>query len=251
MTEDKNQQMQLRTGNDQQLETMGGRIRAVRKAKKLRLGVAAQKIGLSRTSFTNWEADVVTNPDTGKLRRFSSLVDVSLDWLIDRKGDDPEFLNVPSPPTKRAAKTAPQSDSASKSVSDIAEIAAPLSAHGRGIDLTPRHVWSIPTDVLELGFNCNVETTVVKRIVTRDGQDFGLGRGDYVLIDVSRTRIDEPGIYLVADPDGHSARRVLVTIDNDELRITIMADDTERSSPRDNGENLQVLGRVMGVFKPA
>jgi transcriptional regulator with XRE-family HTH domain len=253
MTEDTNHEEELRTGNEPALETMGGRIRAVRKARRLKINLVAPQIGLSRTSFSMWESNRVANPDVGKLRRFSSLVDVSLDWLIDRKGKDPDFLAVsPTQPKKPNKKTqGAQSDQPSDSTVDIPEIAPSLDAHAKGIDFTARHYWSLPIDVLELGFNCNAGSTVVKRVVTRDGHEFGIARGDYVLIDTSRARIDEPGLYIIADPDGVSARRALADLDKGELHITIMADDTGRDSPQDNGDNPVVLGRVMGIFKPA
>jgi len=255
MTEDTNHEVELRTGNEAALDTLGGRIRAVRKARRLKINNVATEIGLSRTSFSMWEGNHVANPDVGKLRRFSSLVDVSLDWLIDRKGKDPDFLAVsPTQPKKPTKKAQPDqaADHPSDSLVSIPEIAPSLDAHAKAIDLTARHYWSLPIDVLELGFNCNASSTVVKRIVTRDGHQFGLARGDYVLIDTSRTRIDEPGIYIVADPQGVSARRALVDLDKDDtLHITIMADDTTRSSPQDSGDNPVVLGRVMGIFKPA
>ena len=249
MNDDANQQVQLRTGNAGTLETMGGRIRAVRKARRLKLGAVASQIGLSRTSFSMWEVDRVTNPDVDKLRRFSSLVDVSLDWLIDRKGKDPEFLGVSSALPKKPTKKA-QTETSSDLTVDIPEVAPSLGAHAKAIDFNARHYWSLPLDVLELGFNCNAEATVVKRVVTRDGKEFGVARGDYVLIDTSRTQIDEPGLYIIADPDGVCARRALVDLDNDELHITVMADDTSRSSPQDSGDKPVVLGRVMGIFKP-
>jgi transcriptional regulator with XRE-family HTH domain len=251
----KEKQMLLSAKDDSTLETVGGRIRAARKARKLRIGAVAAQIGLSRTSLSQWEAGAVKNPDVVKLGRFVKLVDVSLDWLLERKGDDPDLTPAAPSGRRRIPATSGRREydtngSPAHSELPIAEIAAALTAHASQIDMTPRSFWTIPRQILEIGFNAQPETTVVKRIVTKKGE-LGLSRGDYVLIDASRTRIDEAGTYLVADPDKVSARCVLITEKNGKLEIAAVADDLNRSCPQIAVENLVSLGRIMGIFKPA
>lgn len=236
-----------------QLDTLGGRIRAVRTALKMRLGDTANKIGVSRTSLGAWEADEVKNPDVDKLAAFTSLTKISLDWLVEGTGDDPEFLAA-----RRTAKPRLVTDDAtpdpksrrSPMQEQVPEVAPSLAAHASAIDMTPRAYWSMPHEVLELGFNVEPSHAIIKRVVTREGSEFGLSRGDYVLIDVSRTRIDEPGTYLLADPEGKSARRARVELQNGKLQIVILSDDVVRDNPQAAEENIVVLGRVMGVFHP-
>jgi transcriptional regulator with XRE-family HTH domain len=243
-------------GDDKTLDTLGGRIRAVRKARGLKVGNTSQQIGVSRTTFSAWEAGAVKNPDMDKLGKFVELTNVSLAWLVRRAGDDPD-LTMPAPRRRRSSATTALQPTAGPGATNgvvveppIPEIAAALSAHAKTIDVTPRALWTVPRQILQIGFNCEPETTVIKRIVTRGGSEFGLARGDYVLIDTSRTRIDEPGTYIVADPDGVSARRVLIVDNEGKMEIAAVADDLQRSNPQASVDNLMPLGRVMGILKP-
>jgi transcriptional regulator with XRE-family HTH domain len=255
-SDDKRKKMLTAAGDDKTLDTLGGRIRAVRKARGLKVGRTSAEIGVSRTTFSAWEADAVKNPDINKLGKFVALTDVSLTWLIKRQGDDPD-LTVPAPRRRRSSASSPPergsqlgSGNSPGGEPPIPEIAAPLSAHAKAFDLTARAFWTVPRQVLEIGFNSLPETTVVKRVVTRGGSEFGLSRGDYVLIDTSRTRVDEPGMYIIPDPEGLSARRALVVEENGKLKIAAVADDVNRDYPQISVDNLTALGRVMGIIKP-
>lgn len=240
--------MNISTGNDDDLSTLGGRLKAVRVARELGVGETAKKCGLSRTSWSMWESGEVAKPDSTKLGKFCSLTEIDLLWLIEGQGSVPEFLvakrNEKAPLTDERVLDGPRPDLR------VPEINPNLAAHAKGLNRTPRALWTIPADVVELGFNCAPEGAIIKRVVTRDGGDFGLMRGDYVLIDATRTKFDEPGLYLLADPEGQSARRALVEKQGDLLKIVAVADDTDRTFPRDSGDKSPVLGRVMGIFKP-
>ncbi len=76
----------------QNLETLGGRIRAVRKARKLTAIAVADYVGISRVSFWGWENDDVKDPGAYPLFAFTKLVDIDLNWLLVREGPDPEVL---------------------------------------------------------------------------------------------------------------------------------------------------------------
>lgn len=254
-TENKGEKMLADSGRDNSLETIGGRIRASRKARGLKLTTTAELCGLSRTSFAQWENGGVKNPDMTKLGKFVRLVDVSLDWLIDRKGPDPDL----TPPTGRkrravaaaAVISAPESPEAHEINPSIPEIAGPLNAHASKIDFSAKALWTIPSQVLEIGFNSVLASTCIQRVVARGQTEVGLSRGDYILIDISRNRIDEPGIYIVADPEGISARRILVVDKAGKLEVSAVADDLERESLPESVDKLNPMGRVMGIFRPA
>ena len=240
--------------DDKLLETLGGRIKAVRTARGLKLGAVAAHIKLSRTSLSQWEANAVRNPDVEKLGAFVELTNVNLDWLIKREGEDPDLAPAQTRrrrASNRAAAMTSGDTGALPAESPIPEVAPLLSVHAAEINLTPRALWVIPHQVLEIGFNTVADRTVIKRIVTRSSPEFGLSRGDYILIDTSRQRIDEPGIYIVADVEGRSACRVLIVEKGDNLEIAVFSDDLQRSYPQATVDNLIPLGRVMGVFKPA
>jgi transcriptional regulator with XRE-family HTH domain len=257
MNTNKRGKRMLQQGSDgTTLEELGGRIRAARVAKGLRVNAVAKDIGVSRTTYSDWEAGHVKNPDTMKLGRFAELTQCSLDWLIKREGSDPDLTPPPKMGRrrKRRADNAPVdvSTGAGRGVADlpIAEIAAPMTAHARELNLTPRALWTIPQQVLEIGFNSLPENTVVHRVVSRSAADAPFARGDYLLVDISRTKIDEPGTYMIADGAGESACRAFVVDENGQLTLSVWTDDLNRNPPQNGIEDLVSLGRIMGIFKP-
>ncbi len=245
--------------NAETLATFGGRVRTVRKARRIKLITCAKQIGISRTGLQAWESDGVANPDTGKLLAFTKLTEVPLAWLIDGSGPMPD-LAAPKPARNGRVKKVvvpiempPDHALAARNLASIPEIAPSMTSHASALDLTPRAVWQMPADALEIGFNANAGQVAIKRVVTREGSEFGVVRGDYVLIDYSRTQIDEPGIYLLADPAKKCAKRAKVEWQRDKLRIILLADDVDREDheiDHGNGE-IVVLGRIMGIFHPA
>lgn len=249
-TDEEETELLSAAGNDDALSTIGGRIKAIRKARGLRSGVVAKEIGLSRTSFNQWEAGLVKNPDTHKLGLFAEMADCSLEWLTKRKGADPD-LTPPQQRRRRSAAPAidrPRLDGAAPVAGTlpIPELTAAMSAHANALDLTARTFWQIPPQILELSFNCHPETTVIVRITSR--ADFNLSKGDYALIDTSRNRIDEGGTYIVADPDGLSAWWVTVTSKGAGFEVSMIIDDLQRA-PKPTVDSLQPMGRVMGALK--
>ena len=78
-----------------QLDTLGGRLRAVRLAMNMQAGTTAEELELSRTTYAQYENGTVKKPDVSKLLKFTKITDISLDWLIERKGADPVVLKHP------------------------------------------------------------------------------------------------------------------------------------------------------------
>jgi transcriptional regulator with XRE-family HTH domain len=256
-TDNKGKKMHQHVSTEATLDVMGGRMRALRVARGLRVNVVAKTIGVSRTTYSDWEAGHVKNPDTTKLGKFATLTDCTLDWLLERKGVEPNLTPVDKGTRRQRRKAAPASlelsAGAPRGASDlpIAEIAAPMSAHASELNLTPRALWVIPGQILEISFNILPEHAVLQRALTRTGTNLPFARGDYLLIDVSRTKIDEPGTYMMADPDGKSARRAFVIDQDGQLTASVWVDDLSRDQPGSAVDNHVCLGRVMGIFKPA
>jgi hypothetical protein len=126
------------------------------------------------------------------------------------------------------------------------EIKAAMSSHATGLDkAAPQAKWSIPREVLTLGFNCDPEQALIKRVRVAYTMTDGTPvlRGDYVLIDASRNTINEPGIYYVADP--REAKRIHVNADEATGELIARATGHTETIPIND---LEVLGRVMAVF---
>jgi transcriptional regulator with XRE-family HTH domain len=87
--------METQQQNATGLETLGGRIRAARMAKKLTVVAVARSVGVSRVCVSQWESGTIEEPKLNNLLAFTQLVDVRLDWLLTRKGMDPKKLVRP------------------------------------------------------------------------------------------------------------------------------------------------------------
>ena len=236
----------------ERLTTLGGRLRAVRLAKGLTTDDVATALKISRPTFTTWELDKVQNVDEDKIKAFAKLTGVSAQWLKHATGAPPKGLKLDIHDRAFVGKSretiAAMTPSLAPEGMEVAEIKPAMKAHAKGLDTAPQAKWAIPREVLALGFNCEPDSAVIKRV--RHGYTIPDGtvvaRGDYVLIDASRNTIDEPGLYYVADPAGLEAKRVFATIDGPggELVVRLHGGSGE---PVD-ASGLDVLGRGMAVF---
>jgi transcriptional regulator with XRE-family HTH domain len=93
--------MQSTQTTERNLETMGARICAARKAARLSAAAAARHVGISRGQFWNWETDKAEEPGLKSLMTFARLVDINLDWLVTGQGPAPEFLKTKPPKSRR------------------------------------------------------------------------------------------------------------------------------------------------------
>jgi transcriptional regulator with XRE-family HTH domain len=249
--------MTYRQADKQLFATVGSRIRAVRLARDLSGEDIAKKLKIARPTLVNWETGATVVVPDERIEAFAKLTQVSAKWLKDGKGEPPplDFSKIPdkyrNPPAGRlvADRTAlPPSNviQLESNGAQVTEITPRASAHARGLDTAPQATWSIPREVLTLGFNCDPEQGFIKR-VPADGPPLPDGtpvnRGDYVLIDSSRNVINEPGLYYVSDPSGKEVRRVIVSKEADKL-VGILQLTNE---PIDLA-GLEVLGRATAVF---
>jgi transcriptional regulator with XRE-family HTH domain len=246
--------IQPRQGHSR-LDSLAGRIRAARVASNLSVVEAARAINVSRTSFSLWESGTVKTPDGRKLFQFSKLTEVSLDWLMDRRGPDPKA--VISPEVASPVSTKPKKSEPAKKARTvprppderaIPEIAPNLESHAGGISPETQGLyWVIPQDVIQRSFSAQPGRVVMMQVTTGSAN---MQRGDYVMIDTTRTKIDEPGMYLLADPDKRRARRALVTAENgSSLKITLLGDGHDKDTLV-TADTVVSLGRIMGVFHP-
>lgn len=243
------------------IATLGGRLRSVRLARGMTAAELSEKLDISRPTLTTWEQDKVENVSENTLRQFAEITDVPVDWLITGKGKAPKLnFDVPdrafvgkrrqftqhyqTPPPSMPQPLPPEN--IVPAATDVSEITAKMSAHAQGFNKQPHARWSIPREVLTLSFNCEPDAAIIKRIrvayTAPDGSQ--VQKGDYVLIDGSRSVIDEPGVYYCADPDAKEARRVIATADETGALVVKPVGGNEPVDPT----SLEVLGRAMAVF---
>ncbi|MCK1671058.1 helix-turn-helix domain-containing protein [Bradyrhizobium sp. 150] len=268
--------MSFETQSLARLATIGGRLRAVRLARGLTTEVVADRLAISRPTFTTWETDRVKNIDVKKLAAFAKLTKVAVEWLKTGHGKAPKinldipdraFVGMRRPDAKAGIKAGIKASTKASTKAmavrpeplppstirpfdatgamAVAEINPTLSAHAKQLDIRPKAQWAIPREVLSLGFNCEPDHAVIQRTkhnyTLPDGTP--VTHTDYFLLDASRNVIDEPGLYYVADPTGREAKRVLATDEDGKLVVRFHGE----AEPMDV-EGLDVLGRAMAVF---
>lgn len=80
---------------DENPETLAARIKQAREAAKLTQNEVAQHFGISRVSVTQWE-NGTTKPELSRVSELAGLLNTSVDWLIERKGQPPLAVQVKS-----------------------------------------------------------------------------------------------------------------------------------------------------------
>lgn len=125
------------------LDTPAKRIRAVLDAKKLDVSDAAKRSDVSRNSMSSW-ANGRTEPRPESLRGFAKIVECQLEWLVSGKGPAPDFIKDGNGGENIGAR---------EMNTTIPEISGSMAAHASELDVRPISTWSIPTQVLVLGFN--------------------------------------------------------------------------------------------------
>lgn len=93
-------QLKLKGGNMElhtKLDTVGARMKAVRLARQLGSGEVADRLSVSRTTYSAWEAGSVTKIDVHALLAFTKIAEVDLNWLVEGEGEVPitNALTVP------------------------------------------------------------------------------------------------------------------------------------------------------------
>ncbi len=216
------------------LATIGGRIRATRLARNLSATEVAKQIRIARPTLFNWETDATGYPAKDKLEAFSRLTNVPFEWLLTGVGDRPGVLSgVPDQPIHNeepATVNDPQVP--------VLEVISMELTGGQYLEIDNRWKWDLPRHVLAVGLNSHPGRTIVLRVVvpyTADGME--LRRGDYALIDLSRTEVDDVGIYMV-------------NRDNKIAWGTVTADSNGKFQFSTEDLKGRIFGRVTGIVRP-
>jgi transcriptional regulator with XRE-family HTH domain len=217
------------------LNSLGERLTAVRVAKKMNLEQAARIVGTSKQSFSGWSTGRTKPKDVNQLYRFCEATETDLTWLVEGKGAPPDFLDGGT--FTHMVPVSELLDSRGKV--DVPQISGHLAEHAKGLRADmPLAGWSIPVETILVSFHCVADHCVMMRVTQTDRE---FQRGDYLLLDTSRNRLNEPGTYLVSD--GETAFRAAVEFDASTGKL--------RTIRLDNGATIEAetaMGRVMAVM---
>jgi transcriptional regulator with XRE-family HTH domain len=86
--------MQINGQEAAPLDTLAGRMEAARLGRGLTKIAVANQLGVSRIAVYEWLNGTTTKPGIDNLLAFTKLTDISLDWLVERRGPDPQFLRL-------------------------------------------------------------------------------------------------------------------------------------------------------------
>jgi transcriptional regulator with XRE-family HTH domain len=239
------------------LSSLGERLTAVRVAKNMNLAEAAKIVGTSKQSFSGWQTGRTKPKDVNQLYRFCEATETDLTWLVEGKGEPPRFLygkhvanfedivqdtrQVTVIATKRPVTgMVPVSELLdSRGNVSVPQISGHLAEHAKGLSTEmPLAGWSIPVETILVSFHCIADHCVMMRVTQTDRE---FQRGDYLLLDTSRNRLDEPGTYLVSD--GETVFRAAAEFDQAKGKMRIVR--------LDNGEAIEAetaMARVMAVM---
>jgi transcriptional regulator with XRE-family HTH domain len=253
-------------------DTVGGRIRAARKAKRLSLQKVGEHCGVSAQAVGQWEFNEA-EPGIGKLRLLTKLLEISMNQLttlsaaadvIEQTTESIKSIDVTqkTTPTEgitaiefksdrapnqgshrtqtKVVQTAGNHDFALRDVIEIDERS--LTTKIKDLRELPAYrVWQLPEQL----FAYIGEVRIMR--IRGDTMAPTLKPFDYLVIDTdNREMLGTRTIYLLSDDRTIMIRRVnpLPDSDGDEIIYRLEADNSE---PRDvKAARLRVLGRVVG-----
>lgn len=254
------------------MDTIHARIRHARKAAGLTQEAIAEALSLSRVSVTLWEKEGGTRPDTDRLAALADLLNTTVDWIIDGRGDPPHQHGK-----KRSLISSFDPDQPDHDYTPDAQRLK--SSIGRGHKLTPgaivevevragaggggyvtqgtvsdgratysadvvRAEWILPPsfvrDELHLTFG---RTEIIA--IRGDSMEPDLRDGDRVLIDRTDINLRQGGIFAVSDSGEIIVKQVELIRDSDPPQILCSSrNDRYRPITLTLDDGTFIIGRV-------
>ncbi|UYO50303.1 XRE family transcriptional regulator [Rhodopseudomonas palustris] len=156
-----------------------------------------RKMGVSHAAVQQWESDE-TKPELPKVEYIALALAVDPSWLLTGQGPAPDL----TPPerigrrlkTKAPPGPIPTTTTCTTSNSRVPELNSRVPYDIGAPTKDSSGFWCIPTDVLIHAFNVNPDQLHIMR-VTRGTMSPEIQSGEYVMIDRSRTVINEAGFW--------------------------------------------------------
>ena len=224
------------------------RIKALRLSRGYTQQEVAEELGMSREGFVQYENGDIKNPNTDRMKKFSALMKAPLGWVLNREGKDPP-LPKSNRKTRSKARTARPAEKVDEQTCDpshrVPEVEMGIANHIDGWDEEPIAVWCIPPEIIRHFMMSRPGSVIIKRAA--QSLDGFYQRGDYVFIDKTVTKYQNPGAYWVLD--GGEPRRAVVTVKGTEPVAHLSFQGTDYGEKPVAG--LKFLGKIVAVLRAA
>jgi phage repressor protein C with HTH and peptisase S24 domain len=240
------------------LTTRGARIRFIRE-RLLRLDSQddlASVLKVTRGAVGNWEL----NKDIGRknLVALAKLANVSVEWIEDRQGPDPEEV------TEAREVINPQGEKISVREGGIHEIDSRAGLGGgqhvpeayeatdegwKVVDAMKPEPWILPPTFVRNGFRAPLSKIIA---MTTQGESMSptINHGDVVFIDTSHQRISPPGLYAMRDVYGEIiVKRLEAFREKGEPMVRIESDNPSHGERFERIADIHIVGRICGMMK--
>ncbi|PYF05003.1 helix-turn-helix protein [Rhodopseudomonas faecalis] len=208
-------------------------------------------VQVSHAAVQQWEKDK-TKPSIDNLTAAAEALEVPLAWLTSGVGPAPD-LTPPEPKGRRSWRNARPSAQCVSFASRIPEVQSrSLASQGSAQDADKAAIahWCIPADVVRNMLHTSADALTIMR-VTRPTAAPAVNAGDYVVVDRSRTEVNEPGLWVVLAGGAAFLCRAEVGAGPAEGGISLMLTTADGSLPPMHPSNpaVKLVGRAAGHFR--
>lgn len=216
-----------------QLRRMSGlwkRIREAREAAGVTQEALGRACGVSRAAVAQWEAEDGTAPTLDKIEPMTNLLDV-----------DPVYLL-----RGQHAKSRDKTTLSLGTTVQVPEYDVRVSAGG-GFHIaeeTKKDVWLFSRRYVSEELRLSSPRLVVFEVIG-DSMEPTLRSGDRVLVNMSDTRVSQPGLFVLWDGDGTVVKRLELVPGTKPQMIKRISDNPLHGTYEIRGVEVKIVGRVV------
>lgn len=202
-----------------QIRTRGDRIAALRRSRGLAQSDLANICNTTRATISNWENDK-TVPKRGQMDILADAFKVDVSWVDHGRGQAPN-LSVPTDEGRRRLMSFESAIAFAgrwsedpihrRALGTVPELLAGLSNDGplKTDGKKTADPWRFPPRVIVEGARSHAENLIVVRVMD-EARDLGIGRGDYLLVDITKTEPATGTMVIVEDEGVTTIKRVKI-----------------------------------------
>jgi transcriptional regulator with XRE-family HTH domain len=257
------------TNYNEDMDTLGQRIRFARKTAKLMQHEVASHFAIDRVNISQWESDT-TKPDIEKFPELANLLKTSIGWLIDGRGLPP-IPSAPKNKTNMISSYDPDVDDRNANAYSrehwvptiegaLPELDVKLGA-GEGIvgeiislplgdeRISGHRVvaeWLVPENYLTHEAKASGQNTIVMEVIG-DSMHPSYMPGDRVLVDLLQNKMVTDTVYAISDGEGEPQIKRLQRVPfSKPVQVKIISDNPALETFTVDLHQLHIIGRVCG-----